>query len=84
MIPFLPNMAIYLKGISEKENVSFAKDYAETMMKEMRRRFPGSKYLDGPDILGVVVDLYVLGLFVYPFYRGNLLKKILIQEFNSK
>lgn len=78
-------MAIYLKGISEKENVSFAKDYAKTMMKEIRRRrFPGSEYLDGPDILGIGVDLYVLGLFVHPFYRGNLLKKILIQEFNSK
>jgi hypothetical protein len=76
MIPFLANMTIYLQGFIEKENASFAKDSAKAMLREMKKRFPGSGYLGG-DLLGVGVYLYVLAFFVHPY---NILQGKSVEE----
>jgi hypothetical protein len=69
-------MTTYLEGLIHKPgNTSFAKDYASAMLKEVQKRFPNK---------GMQNDLYTFGLFVHPYYRGNLLKLISNEEYLSR
>jgi len=79
MIPYLLNMQIYLKHWMEDYTRPYAKRYSQCFMSEMLKRFPPTG--DSAVLLGAGIDLYVLALFVHPFYRGNLLKKVSNKEF---
>jgi hypothetical protein len=86
MVPCLTNMAVYLHTFIGEEESSFAKDYATVFMKEMIKRFPPTDGVDPKKaiILGAGVTLYVLALFVHPYFRGNLLKKISVKEYKLR
>ena len=63
-------MLANLQGLLEKEardgTQSFAKDYAEVMIKELDIRFPN---------VGTDNELYAFGQILHPYYRGRLFRR---------
>ncbi len=87
MIPYLLNMQIFLKHwMEEQDSRPYAKKYAQYFMAEMTKRFPTTGVAETRRgiILGAGIELYCLALFVHPFYRGNLLKKVSNKEFQMR
>jgi len=86
MIPCLTNLAVYLHNFIEQDKSSFAKDYVTVFMKELIKRFPPTDGVDPKKaiILGAGVTIYVHALFVRPYFRGNLIKKISDKEYKMR
>jgi hypothetical protein len=74
-------MDIYLSKFKLNQKEKWAQVYAKVLLTELVRRFPSVPEATGAGgggryMLGSANDLYVCGLFVHPFYRGNLLKSV--------
>jgi len=72
--------------MEEDDSRPYAKRYCQYFMTEMTKRFPPTGGSDPKKaiLLGAGIDLYCLALFVHPFYRGNLLKKVSQKEFQLR
>ena len=88
MLPVLTNMSIYLHELMLQDQNSWAKEYATVFLAEMVRRFPPAQTpTRDPSkavILGAGVSMYVHALFIHPFFRGNLIKKISEKEYKMR
>jgi hypothetical protein len=88
MLPVLTNMSIYLHELMLQEQNSWAKEYATVFFAEMVKRFPPAQNpnrdLSKAVILGAGVSMYVHALFIHPFFRGNLIKKISEKEYKMR
>jgi len=74
-------MDIFLSKFKLNQKEKWAQVYAKVLLAELVRRFPSAPESTGAGgggryMLGSATDLYVCGLFVHPFYRGNLLKSV--------
>jgi hypothetical protein len=58
-------MEAMLKVLANKPEESWAKDFANAMLKEMNKRFPAN---------GTKVDTYCYSNILHPYFRGSLLK----------
>jgi hypothetical protein len=88
MLPVLTNMSIFLHNLMEQDQDSWAKEYATVFMAEMVKRFPPAqdpkKDPTKAIILGSGVAMYVHALFIHPYFRGNLIKKINDKEYKMR
>jgi len=88
MLPVLTNMSIFLHNLMEQDQDSWAKEYATVFMAEMVKRFPPAqdpkKDPTKAIILGSGVAMYVHALFIHPYFRGNLIKKISDKEYKMR
>jgi hypothetical protein len=76
-------MDIYLSKFKLNPKEKWAQIYAKVLLTALIKRFPSAPEATGAPaggggryMLGSATDLYVCGLFVHPFYRGNLLKSV--------
>jgi hypothetical protein len=79
-------MDIYLSKFKLNPKEKWAQVYAKVLLAELIKRFPSAPESTGAGgggryMLGSGTDLYVCGLFVHPFFRGNLLKSVSNQFF---
>jgi hypothetical protein len=86
MLPVLTNMSIYLNNLMDQDQDSWAKEYATVFLAEMMKRFPPTEIKDPKKavILGAGVAIYVHALFIHPYFRGNLIKKISDKEYKMR
>jgi len=78
MLPVLTNISIYLHNLMDQDQDSWAMEYATVFLAEMLKRFPPTDTKDPMKavILGAGVATYFHALFIHPYFRGNLIKKI--------
>ena len=86
MLPVLTNMSIFLHNLMDQDQDSWAKEYATVFLSEMMKRFPPTDHKDPKKavILGAGVSMYVHALFIHPYFRGNLIKKISDKEYKMR
>jgi hypothetical protein len=79
-------MDIYLSKFKLNPKDKWAAVFAKVLLAQLKKRFPSVPESTGAGsrgryMLGSGTDLYVCGLFVHPFYHGNLLKLVSNQFF---
>jgi hypothetical protein len=79
-------MDIYLSKFKLNPNDKWAQAFAKVLLAQLKKRFPSAPDSTGAGgggryMLVSGTDLYVCGLFVHPFNRGNLLKTVSNQFF---
>jgi hypothetical protein len=88
MLPVLTNMSIFLHNLMDQDQDSWAKEYATVFFAEMVKRFPPAhdpkRDPSKAVILGAGVSMYVHALFIHPYFRGNLIRKISDKEYKMR